>query len=195
MDTGFDFTRQVRRLCEDLVVRSPDLRHIDMARIAICGSQTRKNVRHGTWASLTSLRFEQGARLARRNGIAYRSQRVFDSKGREMLYILRFYLPRFLDLPFRDALATVVHELWHISPLFNGDIRRFAGRCQCHGPRQHDYEQHVASISDDYLRRSPPEELLAFLHLDAAQLQRVHGRILMITLAHPRLIPVERHPD
>ena len=39
-----------------------------------------------------------------------------------MLYLLSFYLPRFLKLPWREKLATVIHELWHVNPQFNGDL-------------------------------------------------------------------------
>ena len=50
-----------------------------------------------------------------------------------MLYLLSFYLPRFCDQPCPEKLATIVHELWHIGPRFDGDLRRLAGRCYAHG--------------------------------------------------------------
>ena len=57
---------------------------------------------------------------------------LFDAKGVEMLYILKFYLPRFQNEPFEEKLTTIFHELWHISSDFNGDIRRHSGRCYVH---------------------------------------------------------------
>ena len=53
-------------------------------------------------------------------------------RGVEMMYILKFYLPRFQNESFEEKLTTIFHELWHISGDFNGDIRRHAGRCYVH---------------------------------------------------------------
>ena len=63
-----------------------------------------------------------------------------------MLYILNFYLPRFLDLPFREKLTTMLHELWHIGPKFDGDVRRLGGRCFAHGSSQKQYDAHVEAL-------------------------------------------------
>ena len=113
---GFDFTLHMRRLCEDMTDRLPELRHIDLSRVAISFSQARKNTRHGVFASLTPMRFADGRTHTVRRGRKWGVQRLQAASGREMLYILNFCLPRFLDLPFGEKLTTVVHELWHISP-------------------------------------------------------------------------------
>ena len=157
----FDFTQSMRRLCEDIVDRSPELQHVRMDRVAVCFAQARKRVAHGLWASLTPLRFQHGTVLTHRRGRCYRMQTVLQPDGREYLYILRFYLPRFLDLPFPEALETVFHELWHIHPTFNGDIRRFPGRCHAHSTRKQEYDQQVAVLARDYLQRSPSDESLS----------------------------------
>ena len=39
-----------------------------------------------------------------------------------------------------EKLSTVLHELWLISPMFNGDLRRHEGRCYAHGPSQSNYD-------------------------------------------------------
>ena len=75
-------------------------------------------------------------------------QRVFAADGREMLYILNFYLPRFLDLPLAEKLDTVVHELWHVGPKFDGDLRRFGGRCFAHSGSQRNFDAHVAALTE-----------------------------------------------
>jgi hypothetical protein len=126
---GFDFTLHMRALCEDVVRRLPELRHIDLDRVAFSFCQTRKAVRHGRYASLTPLRFAGGQSQTVRRGRTWGLQRVVGPSGQEMLYILNFYLPRFLDLDFRRKLTTVVHELWHIGRRCDGDVRRYRGRC------------------------------------------------------------------
>src|SRR4030095_10646232 len=115
-------TLRMRLLCADIVVRTPELSHIDLSRVALSFSQTRRGVSWGMYASLTPLRFQGGALTTRRRGRLYQVQRLIDGSGREMLYLLSFYLPRFMNLDFREKLITVFHELWHISPEFDGDL-------------------------------------------------------------------------
>ncbi len=127
-----DFTARMRAICVDMTQRLDELAHIDMNRVAVCFCQARKRVRHGIFASLTPLRFQGGQTTTVRRGRTMAIQRMLDREGREMLYLLSFYVPRFLDLDLREKLITIVHELWHISPHFNGDIRRHEGRCYAH---------------------------------------------------------------
>ena len=85
---------------------------------------------------LTPLRFEGGRLTSVRRTGRWTIERLYDEAGREMLYLLSFYLPRFLEHPLREKLATVVHELWHIGPGFDGDLRRHPGRCYAHSHSQ-----------------------------------------------------------
>ena len=72
---------------------------------------------------ITPLRFEDGHATTVHHGQEYTCQQVVGRGGQEMLYILSVYLPRFLDASFNEKLVTLLHELWHISPRFNGDTR------------------------------------------------------------------------
>ena len=79
---------------------------------------------------MTPLRFAGGALAGCRDGVPHQVQRYVVG-GREMLYLVTFCLPRFLDQNFDDKFVTLFHELYHISPAFDGDLRRLAGRCTC----------------------------------------------------------------
>ena len=174
---GFDFTAAMRRLCGDMVARSPDLAHIDVTRIAFGVCQTRRDVKHGMYASLTPLRFQAGLRSKTIRGVQWQIPTLSDDAGHEFLYVMNFYLPRFQNTSLEDKLSTVVHELWHISPQFDGDVRRHAGRCYAHGPSQRDYDARMDRIAQDWLSRDPPAHLYEFLSLDFAALKAEHGRI------------------
>lgn len=188
---GLDFTGSMRRLCHDAVTRLPELQHIDLGRVAIGFCQTRKPVRHGLYAALTPLRFAGGRSETMRRGRRWRIQRVVDRSGQEMLYLLRFYLPRFLQLEFREKLVTVFHELWHISPRFDGDVRRFQGRCYAHSGSQKDYDAQAARLAQQWFALGPPESLVAFLRHDYAGLVAHFGRVYGEKLAVPTLVPVD----
>jgi putative metallopeptidase len=186
----FDFTHHIRRVCDDMVQRLGELSHIDMNRVAIGFCQTRKAAPHGMFASLTPLRFAGGAATTIRRGRPHRIQRVCDAAGREMLYILSFYLPRFQNLDLREKLITVLHELWHISPDFSGDIRRHAGRYHAHTHSQAEYDEQMGRLVDRWLAADPPESLWRFLHDDFRQLAERHGGIVGIKIRRPRILPV-----
>jgi predicted metallopeptidase len=142
------------------------------------------------YAALTPMRFAGGRMHTFRRGQRWAVQRLCAADGREILYILNFYLPRFLDLEFREKLTTVMHELWHIGPTFDGDVRRYGGRCFAHGSSQQLYDAHVEQLVDLWFASGPPESVWDFLRHDfrglLARFGRVHGR----RIPAPKLIPL-----
>jgi len=188
---GFDITRHLRHVAQDMVGRLPELAHIDCNRIAFAFCQTRKRVEHGLFASLTPMRFAGGATSGVRRGRRYGVQPVVDAAGGEMLYILRVYLPRFMDLDFREKLITVLHELWHIGPLFDGDLRRHEGRCYIHTSSQAEYDAEMGILADRWLALAPPPNLYGFLRLSFTELYAAHGPVFGTKIAQPKLIPLQ----
>jgi hypothetical protein len=188
---GFDFTLHMRQLCDDMIARLDQLRHIDMSRVAVSFAQTRRAGSEGMFASLTPLRFAGGQMHTFRRKRRWGIQRLYDPDGREMLYILNFSLPRFLDLPLREKLSTTLHELWHVGPKFDGDVRRLGGRCFAHGSSQKRYDAHVEKLLDRWLSYGPPETLYAFLRLDFRGLVARHGRVFGRKVPVPKLVPLD----
>lgn len=186
---AFDFCEAMWRLCDDVCERHAEFRHVDMGRVAVTFSQTRSPSLWGLQAKLTPLRFEHGSLFCVREGRRWTIQRVFHN-GQEMLYLLTFYLPRFLNLSYEEKLVTVFHELYHISPEFNGDIRRFSESCYIHTGSQAAYDLRMAAFVRQYLRKQPPENLRRFLKYNFDRLNRCAGAIVGRRLITPRLIPV-----
>ena len=185
----FDFCGHVRRLCADIVRHSDALRHIDVSRLLFGVLQARSDRRHGLQARVTPLRFRGGALVRRRNDVPYQVQRFFVN-GREMLYLVTFCLPRFLDQDFDDKFITLFHELYHISPAFEGDLRRHDGRCTLHTQSKRLYDSHMNEMARAYLSNGADRSLHEFLRLNFAQLRRRHGAVVGVTVPRPRLIPV-----
>jgi hypothetical protein len=188
LNFGFNFTAHVRRLCDDVCERLPDLSHVDMRHVAIRFCQARRRTRHGMHASLTPMRFAGGQLLSRRRGRTWTVERLYDDGGREMLYLLSFYLPRFIEQPFEEKLCTVVHELWHIGPSFDGDLRRHDGRFYAHGPSQKEFDAHVRRLTLKWLSLDPPPAAFEFLRCDLGELFARHGRIIGQKIRTPKLI-------
>ena len=186
----FDFTRAMQLLCDDITNRHEAFLHIYMSEVAVCFAQTRSRVLHGLQAKLTPLRFEGGTLTTRRQGKSWTVQRLYLGK-REMRYILTFYLPRFLDQTFTEKRVTILHELYHVSPRFDGDIRRFGGRCHVHTQSQREYDALMEQFAREYLQMRPPTELYEFLKSDFRTLQQRYGGVIGLQVPIPKLIPVD----
>jgi hypothetical protein len=186
---GFDFTRAMRALCHDVAQRLGEFQHVRVDEMAITFAQARRRVPHGLQAKLTPMRFEGGSLLTRRGGRTWTLERLYDAH-REMLYILTFYLPRFLDHSFQEKLITIFHELYHISPEFNGDIRRMDGRYHVHTHSQDEYDRAMGTLVAEYLRRRPPTECVDFLRFNFRGLCAQYGAVLGKRIASPKLIEI-----
>ena len=187
----FDFSSAMYRLCDDITRRLPDLRHVRMPEVAVTFAQTRSRVPHGMQAKLTPLRFEDGSLTKQRRDGLWAVPRIYHGR-QELLYILTFYLPRFFDNSPREKMITVIHELFHISPDFNGDIRRFGGRYHAHSHSQKQYDEHMERYVDIYLGLRPPRELYAFLEITFDELQARHGGVVGLRVPIPKLIPLSK---
>jgi predicted metallopeptidase len=181
----------MRRLCVDIVQRMPEFQHIRMEQIAVAFAQARRRVTHGLQAKLTPLRFEQGRLTTRRYGRDWTVQRLFQG-NREMLYILTFYLPRFLEHTFQEKMITVLHELYHISPAFDGDIRRLEGHYHVHSHSQAEYDREMDRFAKQYLALNPPQELFSFLRYNFRQLHDHFGGVVGVRVPIPKLIPLAK---
>jgi predicted metallopeptidase len=195
LDTGdvsapFDFCGHVRRLIADSAVRCSTLQHIRPESILVGVIQARTHLRHGLQARVTPLRFRSGQLYRLRRGVTYQVQRYFQG-DLEYLYVMSFCLPRFLDQEFDDKLMTIFHELYHISPAFDGDIRRHEGRYTIHSHSQKKYDRHMTDLAREYLQGKPDPNLHAFLRLNFAQLEDRHGAVAGIVVPRPKMIPVQ----
>jgi hypothetical protein len=186
----FDFCGHVRRLCEEIIRHCPELAHVDTGRILFTVIQARSCRRHGLQARVTPLRCRDGSLTRRRGGIAYQVQRYFAS-GREVLYLMTFCLPRFLDQDFDEKFITLFHELYHLSPEFNGDLRRHGGRGKFHSDSKREYDAHMADLARAYLASGPDPALHDFLRLNFAQLAQRHGSVVGVMVPRPKLVPLD----
>jgi hypothetical protein len=135
------------------------------------------------------MRFRDGAPTRRYRGVVYQVQRYFVG-GREMLYLMTFCLPRFLDQPFAEKLVTVFHELYHIGPNFDGDLRRHGGRYAVHTRSQKEYDARMAALVRRYLAGHPDPAVFGFLRMNAAQLGKAYGGVTGTMVPRPKMVPV-----
>lgn len=188
-DQPFDFCGHVRRLCADIAAQCAELQHVDVSRLLFGVTQARSSRSYGLQARVTPLRFRDGQLVRRRRGVLYQVQRYFVS-GQEMLYLVTFCLPRFLNQDFDDKFITLFHELYHISPAFDGDLRRHPGRYAVHSHSQRVYDAHMASLARGYFANGADPALHGFLRLRFGQLHHRHGNVVGVMVPRPKLIPI-----
>lgn len=191
---GLDLTAVVRSLCAELSGLDA-LRHIDMRRVAVRMCQTRRAGPYGVQATMTPLRFRGGATSTVRRGTDWVVHPLpRDVQGMPALYLLSLYVPRMLDLPFAEKVAVLVHELWHVSPAFDGDLRRFPGRYHAHGSRCDRYHDEMRTLAAAWLRTDAPTRWRQYLDGDFASLRSRFGRVMGTRIATPRLWRADRVP-
>ncbi len=194
LDTGprdqpFDFSRAMRELCVDIVTKCTELAHIDVNRMLFSIIKARNGLHHGLQARITPMRFQEGALTQKKRSTTYQVQR-FQWDEREILYLVTFCLPRFQNRTLASKLVTIFHELYHVSPTFDGDLRRFEGRYETHSASQKEYDAHVAKLVEQYLRNGADAAKHDFLRLSFWQLCWRHEVVVGDQIPRPKLIPI-----
>lgn len=185
-----NLTAELERLIAEITRQVEEFSHIDPERVMVCVAATRGGGVHGTYAKIHPLRFAGGAqttRLRRGRRTLTCTMPTVVHGGVEMLYVIYFLVPRFLDLPFREKLITVFHELFHISPAFDGDIRRFPGKNYAHGSSTERYNAYMGKLVDDWLARLEDPRLVAFLEGDMNALRARHRTIVGRKFPAPKI--------
>jgi len=185
-----NLTLELEGLIARITGQVEEFGHIDPRRVLVCVSSTRGGGVHGTYAKIHPLRFEDGTRCKTiRRGMCkndYEMPRI-THRGVEMLYVVYFLVPRFLNLPFREKLITLFHELFHISAEFNGDIRRFPGKNFAHGSSTKKYNAYMGKLVDTYLGNLTDRSMMSFLE---GNMEEIRGRFKAIVgrkMAAPRI--------
>lgn len=186
---ALDLSEAAAALAADLCRHLPDLAHIDCDRLLFALARSRADGSHGLYARIAPLRFAGGTRetvLRRGRGRGtYRLPELIHD-GRQILYVVYLLLPRFLRLEPRQRLATLVHELYHVSARCDGDIRRFPGRNFAHGRSRAAYDRTVEALVERYLAANPDPLLLAPFKVTEADWQSGRLRLTGLSVPLPR---------
>ena len=181
-----DLSQFFAEFCRDVRLRLAAMAHLQPERILFALSRSRAAGGHGVYARIVPLRFAGGARELQRRRRGYRETwrlPQLQYQGEEILYLIQVMAPRFFRLSLREKLATLLHELYHVSPACDGDLRRFPGRNYAHGHSRKAFQRQVENLLDTYLASSPPPALLNAI--DIAEEDWQQGRIVVTGLQVP----------
>ncbi len=189
--SGINLTDLLTLIVQEITRNAPSLAHIDISRIHISIASNRNGKRSTIYGKLVPLRFKDG-----NTHLIYRDKCYampeFVHNGIPLLYLIYFYTPSFLNLGALEKLRVIFHELYHINPSFNGDIRRMGNVKASHG---HSKSRFDAQFEPDLLRfheyimETPYRN---FLEMDAAALFATFGRIYSSRIKLPKPVLVDR---
>ena len=184
----FDLSEHIRRFAVDVSSSIDDFAHINHQAV-IYGLQASKPTRSGMYAKVIPLRFEKGKYVREYNGHFYRMPRVMYN-GHEILYYIAVLLPRFLRLNADQKILTLLHELYHISPECNGDIRRICAGKPAHGASRREYDRRLTGYIPLIKQKISPDRL-TWLEQDDHGLRGRFGEITGVRAKIPRPYLVE----
>ncbi|MFC1669647.1 putative metallopeptidase [Spirochaetota bacterium] len=174
-----NITKTINQIIYEISNFSNNFSHINPEKVLVCISSNKKNYPGGTYGKLVPLRFEGGEETLKYQEKYYSIPSIF-LNGKKQLYIIYFYMPKFFDLSYKEKINIIFHELYHINPEFNGDIRRISKVKSAHGysKKQFDlkYKRDIDSFNK-YILQTP---YLNFLKMDSrflfANYKKVIGR-------------------
>ncbi len=156
--------------------------HINASKVVVCLGSNKRNGRGAIYGKLVPLKFKNGSEVLAFRGINYTIP-VIVNKGMPQLYAVYFYLPKFFDLSAEEKLKVIFHELYHISPEFNGDIRRMGNVKIAHGSSRKRFDlkfEKEVKIFYEYISNT---SYFDFLKMDSKSLHnnyRIYARRMKI---------------
>jgi len=110
-----NLSRVVRLLIRDIARRLPELAHVRAERVLVVAGEARRRSR----ATIRPLRFADGAL---RSPTGQRRKPRVRFRGREVLYVMTLRPLFFRQSTPEQRLRTVLHELLHVAPAFDGTL-------------------------------------------------------------------------
>jgi predicted metallopeptidase len=139
-------TLAVRRLIRDAAERLPELAHVRASRVLVVAGaaqgSSRASIRPATVGSPSK-----------------RPRRFIRLRGRRVLYVMTLRPMWFAASTPEERVATVLHELYHISTRFDGSLHR--GRRHARLPRSR-YDLQIRALLGRYLARAPHDVVAPF---------------------------------
>jgi hypothetical protein len=153
-------TRPLRALIADVAARLPEFAHLRATRILVVAGEARRTS-HASIRPMSRQRAKAGPASPRvRPRIRIR--------GRTILYVITLRPLWFRSSTPEGRVATLLHELFHISTRFDGTL---------HAGRRHEamgrrFDLKLRPLVRRYLQAAPPEIVAPFAHVGLVRVSR-----------------------
>ncbi len=177
-------------LIADICRHTSFFSHIDTEKIHICISSNRAGGRGATFGKVVPLKFKGGEEVLYHRGKCYVMPKI-EVHSIRILYLIYFYMPRFTDLAPIEKLRVIFHELYHIHPEFNGDIRRFGKNGSAHGTSKKKFDTQFERELIAYSFAIRTTSVWDFLSLDTRGIFKNYQEVLSYRMKVPKPIILE----
>lgn len=147
-----DFNQAVRMLIAHVAATMKEFRHIDPNAILVIAGEARRASR----GTVKPLCFPKG----RRKDSLGRRKPLVTFHGHRVLYAITLRPLFFRKSTPRQRIGTVLHELFHIAPAFDGSL----DHRRRHAQAGKGFEQAFRPLERRYWKRIPPEVLEGFTY-------------------------------
>jgi len=89
-------------------------------------------------------------------------------------------------LPLEEKVKTIIHELYHVSESFDGDIRRFPGRNFAHSSRISTFDSISEKIAKEWLSKTSIDT--GILSQTSEELKRNFGKVAGVRVSKPKIV-------
>lgn len=170
-DKSINLTDILTLVIHDMIQNTDEFKNFDLNKILICCASNRKDCRGATYGKLLPLRFKDGAEIIKHNGKFYTIPKV-KFNNTDILYVIYFYTPKFFSLSAKDKVNVMFHELYHINPEFNGDIRRMGKYKAAHGHSRKSFEEKYIEYADNFFDKIEDAPYYNFLKMDTHEIHK-----------------------
>jgi len=188
--TSINLTDTLSLITHEMIIRTPDFRGYDINRMLICCASNRSDSRGGIYGKLVPLKFEDGSDIINFHGRTYTIPKIIHNNI-EIRYLIYYYHPKFFDISARDKVNVMFHELYHINPEFNGDIRRMGKFKKAHGHSKKSFEEKYLDNAEEFYSYVKGTPYHAFLEMNSRDLQNSFKKIKCRRMKTIKPVPVE----
>jgi len=174
--SSINLTDTLSLITHEMILRTEEFRKYDINRMLICCASNRSDSRGGIYGKLVPLKFEDGSDVIRYHGRLYSIPKIIHN-NMEIRYLIYYYHPKFFDLPAREKVNVMFHELYHINPEFNGDIRRMGKFKKAHGHSKKSFEKKYLDLAEEFYSYVKETPYHAFLDMNTRDLKNSFKKI------------------
>jgi predicted metallopeptidase len=171
MSDLINLTDVLTLIIHDMIKSTEEFKPFDINKILVCCASNRKDSKGAIYGKLQPLKFKDGSEIIKHNKKYYTIPKIV-LNNIEILYIIYLYLPKFLNLSIEDKINVMFHELYHISPEFNGDIRRMGKFKAAHGHSKKSFEANYIKYASNYFSKINGTPFYSFLQMSSEDLKK-----------------------
>ena len=171
MSDSINLTDVLTLIIHDMIKSTGEFKSFDINKILVCCASNRKDFKGAIYGKLQPLRFKDGSEIIKHNKKYYTIPKIV-LNNIEILYIIYLYVPKFFNLSIKDKINVIFHELYHISPEFNGDIRRMSKFKSAHGHSKKAFEDHYIEYAENYFNKIDGTPFYSFLQMSSEDIKK-----------------------